>query len=426
MRKKKHIIIGSGTAALSALKQMRKVNGEDEVKVVTMESHPPYSPTSLPHVISGKISESDIPMVADDFFTEMKAFWDRGKRVEGVDVERSEVVYDSGRTDGYDCLLIATGSEPFVPDVAGMKDKRAQVLQLRTLDDARTLMARMKDSRRAVVLGGGLIGMHVAECLAERGIKVSVVEMLPRILPAYFDRDASMMIRRVLEKQGVTFYTDQHAMDVVWRDGDAVAVSLSEGGVVEADLLVAATGVRPRVSFLNGTGFNANAGIPVDDGMRTRVPNIFAAGDVAAAKAFFDGVQGTNPVLPNAAEQGKIAGAAMAGQGMEYEGWLPMNSFRFFDHLAVSVGKVAASQGDEVLIEKDEDGGTYRKIICRGERLLGVTFIDTPVHAGVFRYLIRRKVKVGRHKDLLMEKPRETAICLMNEAERKETISLEE
>ncbi len=425
MRRKKQIIIGSGTAALSALKQMRKTDGEDEVKVVTMEPHLPYSPTSLPYIISGKIREADIPLVTGEFFREMKVSWEPGKRVDRIDVERSEVVYDSGQADRYDSLLIATGSEPVIPDVPGIKDKPGQVFRLRTLDDARALMARMKDSRRAVVLGGGLIGMHTAECLAEKGIKVSVVEALPRILPAYFDDEASVFIQHTLEKYGIAFHTGQSAAAVAWRN-DGVEVSLSGGDTVEGDFLLAATGVRPRISFLNGSGLDADEGIPVDDRMRTSLPNILAAGDVAAARAFFDGAQAMNPILPNAAEQGKIAGSTMAGQETGYEGWLPMNNFHFFNHLAVAVGKTVPSEGDEVLVEKDGEAGTYRRIICRDDRLLGAAFIDTPLHAGVFRYLIRRKVDVGRHKEQLIRKPRETSVWLMSEGERKETISLEE
>jgi phenylglyoxylate dehydrogenase epsilon subunit len=423
LKKKSILIIGCGTAALSALKQIRKVNSEDDVKLVTMESHLPYSPTSLPYVISGKIKESEIPMVMDDFFGQMKATWVRGKRVKHLDSDKREVVYDSGEREPYDSLLIATGSEPVLPPIPGLNN--TQVLQLRTLDDARKLMGAMKGIQTAIVLGAGLIGMHVAECLAEHGVKVKVVEMLPHVLPAYFDPDASHMIQGVLENHGIAFFTGRRATGVVWKKNE-VEVVLEGGEVLKANLLLVATGVKPRTSFLNGSGVETNGGIVVDNRMRTNVPNICAAGDVAAAKSFLTGEHGVNAILPNAAEQGKIAGGTMTGQDAEYEGWLPMNTFNFFGHLAISVGKAMPSEGDEVFVEKDGSGTAYRKIICKEDRLLGATFLDTDVNTGVFQYLIRRRVEIGKHKEILVKTPREASLWLMREAEKKETVSIEE
>ncbi|HUJ89081.1 MAG TPA: FAD-dependent oxidoreductase [Syntrophorhabdales bacterium] len=423
MEKKKHVIIGCGTAALAALKQMRKKNAEDDIKLVTMEPHLPYSPTSLPYLISGKIKESEISMVMEDFFDRMKAVWIRGKRVERLDAEKREILYDSHERESYDSLLIATGSEPLFPSIPGLNNE--QVLQLRTLDHARELMARMKGSQTAIILGAGLIGMHVAECLAEHGIRVQVVEMLPHILPAYFDRDASGMIQRVLEKHGVTFFTGRRATEVAWKKR-SVEVLLENGERLRADLLLVATGVKPRTSFLNGSGIKINDGILVDSEMRTSLQHIFAAGDVASAKSFLTGEHGLNPILPNAAEQGKIAGSNMIGEKKEYEGWLPMNTFNFFGHRAVSVGKSAPAEGDEVVLQEGDGAQAYKKIICRDDRLLGATFLGTDVDAGVFQYLIRKRVEIGSYKERLIEAPREASLWLMREAEKKETISIEE
>ncbi len=423
MEKKRHVIIGCGTAALAALKQMRKVNADDEVKLVTMEQHLPYSPTSLPYLISGKIKESEISMVPDDFFDRMKAAWVRGKRVEHLDTEKGEILYDSHERESYDSLLIATGSEPVLPSIPGLRNE--QVLQLRTLDHARELIKKMRGAQTAIILGAGLIGMHVAECLAEHGVQVKVVEMLSHILPAYFDEDASRMIQRVLEEHGVAFFTGHRAAEVAWKKG-SIEMLLGGGSTLEAHLLLVATGVKPRTSFINGSGIRIDDGILVDGEMRTNVPNVFAAGDVAAAKSFLTGEHGLNPILPNAAEQGKIAGSNMAGEKKEYKGWLPMNTFNFFGHRAVSVGKTLPAKDDEVLLEKDDKKGTYKKIICRQDRLLGATFLDTDVDAGVFQYLIRGRVEIGAHKQHLIEAPRETSLWLMREAEKKETISIEE
>lgn len=423
MKKKKSLIIGCGTAALNALKRMRTIDSQDEVKLITMEPFLPYSPTSLPYFISGRIKEPEIPMVSDDYFCQMKAELVRGKRVEQIDIGREEIIYDSKERESYDSLLIATGSEPVLPPIPGLNDQQA--LHLRTLDDAKELMSKIEETQSAIILGAGLIGMHMAECLAVRGMKVMVVEMLPQILPAYFDGDASRMIQSVLEGHGVVFFTNHRASEVGWQNSGA-EVLLEGGEVIRADLLLIATGVKPRVSFLEGSGIKIHEGILVNGEMRTNISNVFAAGDVAEAKNFLTGGKGLSPILPNAVEQGKIAGSNMAGKQVEYKGWLPMNTFNYFDHLAISVGKPNPSQGDQVRVEKDVNRGIYKKIIHRDGRLLGATFLDTDLHSGVLQYLIKKRVEIRGYEEGLMKMPGEISLWLMHEAEKREAESLED
>jgi phenylglyoxylate dehydrogenase epsilon subunit len=423
LKKKEFLIIGCGTAALSALKQMRRVNSEGRVKLITMEPHLPYSPTSLPYYVSGRIKEPEIAMVTDGYFEQMKAELVRGKRVEHIDTGKGEIIYDSKGRESYDSVLIATGSEPVLPPIPGLKDR--QVLHLRTLDDAKQLRIKMEGTETAIVLGAGMIGMHMAECLAGGGVKVMVVEMLPQILPAYFDEDASRMIQSVLERHGVVFFTNHRPSKVGWLKR-GVELFLEGGEVLKADLLLIATGVKARLSFLNGSGIKINEGILVDGEMRTNIPNVFAAGDVAEAKSFLTGSKGLNPILPNAVEQGKIAGSNMAGRQVEYEGWLPMNTLNYFGHLALSVGKPNPSEGDEVRIEKDVDKGVYKKIIHRDGRLLGATFLDTDLHSGVFQYLIKKRVVIRGYDDWLMKMPGETSLWMMHETEKREAEALED
>ncbi len=426
MNKKKLLIIGCGTAGLSALKKIRTIDAQHEVKLITMEPHLPYSPTSLPYLISERIQESEIPLVAEDFFHRMNAELVRGKRVERIDTRQRKVIYHDLEKESYDSLLIATGSEPLFPALPGLDKKKACCL--RTLDDARDLMTKMKEIGTAIILGAGLIGMHMAECLAERGVKVKVVEMFPQILPAYFDRDASQIIQSALEEAGVECFTHRRVVEVGWGKGGC-EVLVQGGEVLKAELLLVAAGVKPRIPFLEGSGIEVNDGIWVDQGMRTNDPNVFAAGDAAEAKGFLTGKRGLNPILPNAVEQGKIAGSNMAGRQVEYEGWLPMNTFNYSGHLAVSVGKLHPSEDDETGIEKEKDGKTYKKIIHKDGRLLGAAFIhpiDTQLHPGVFDYLIRKKVDIRGYEEKLLNRPAEVSLCLMHEAERRKTEALED
>jgi len=422
MEKRKHLIIGCGSAALSALKQIRKLGSEDEVKLVTMEDYSPYSPASLPYLVSGRMKESDIQLVGDDYFDQMKATLIRGRRVDSIDTRGQKVNYDNGESDTYDTLLIASGSEPVVPQVL----KKAGALEFHIMDDYVYLTKRLENRTKVTILGGGLVGMELAVALSERGHEVNVIAPRERILRRYFDAEVGSYIIDLFAKNGVPVSLNWGEVIEARRYRDGIQAKFATGKRLDTRTLIACIGVKPRVLFVDGSGIRINQGILVDSRMRTNIPNVFAAGDVAEAPDFFTGNNGLNPILPTAVRQGKIAGSNMVGTEVEYEGWLPMNTFNFFGHLATSVGKSTPSEGDEVLIEKEHKKLRYKKIICRDGKLLGATFLDTNVDAGVIQYLIKERVNIDPYKELLIKKPKDVSLWLMLEAGKKKSISLED
>jgi phenylglyoxylate dehydrogenase epsilon subunit len=420
VEKKRHIIIGAGTAAVSALKQIRKMGCEDEVVLLTMENYRPYSPMSLPYVISERVKQSDIQMVPDDFFDRMNATFITERKVVGIVPLQQEVRYDNGGSDHYDSLLIATGSEPVIPSVLG----ETGCMGFHVMGDCLSLIQKLKAKREVAILGAGLVALELAAALKEKGYNINVIAPRERVLRTYFDIEASSRIVNLFADFGTAINLNWGEASAAERSGNAIRVRFSQDKAIETEILLVCIGVKPRLSFVTGGGIDINQGILVNRQMRTNIPNIFAAGDVSEAPDFFAGQRGVNPIFPNAVSQGKIAGSNMAGQMEEYEGWLPMNTFNYFGHLAVSIGKTVPSEGDEVLIEKDN--GTYKKIICKEGRLLGAAFLDTDIDSGVIQYLIRKKIEIDRYKEMLLHSPREGGLWLMNEAEKYETISKEE
>lgn len=421
MKKKKHIIIGCGTAALSALKQIRKTGCEDDVTVLTMEHYAPYSPMSLPYLVSERIQQSNIQMVPDDFFDHMKATFIQGKKVVGIAPGEKKIVYEKGKSDSYDRLLITTGSDPIVPSLL----QKAGGIGFHVMDDYLALVQQLKRKKKVAVLGAGLVAMELAAALKEQGHEVHVIAPRERILRNYFDIEASSRILDLFAHSGVSINLEWGEATAAERTKSDIHIHFGHDKTIATEILLVCIGVKPRVSCLTGSGIDVYGGVVVDRQMRTNIPNIFAAGDVADAANFFTGQLGLNPILPNAVSQGKVAGSTMADQHAEYEGWMPMNTFNFFGHLATSIGKTVPSEGDEVLIEKDKGNGYYRKIICKDNRLLGAAFLDTDIDAGVIQYLIRKKTNIGPYKEMLLQKPREVSLWLMNEAEKNETISQE-
>ena len=420
MEKRKHIIIGSGSAGLSALKQIRKIGSMDEVKLITMEDYLPYSPASLPYLLSDRITEADIPIVSDGFFDEMDAILVKGRKVEGIDTSGKKVIYANDQSESYDTLLIATGSEPVISPLL----KQAGISGFHTIDDY-VRIKQLKNKSKITVLGAGLVGMELAIALVEKGHEVSVVAPRERVLRNYFDTEIGNYIINLFAEKGVLINLNWGEVTKVKKEGDITKVTFTSGRNLETAVLITCTGVQPRLSCLDGSKININRGILVDNRMRSNIPDVFAAGDVAEAPDFLTGRNGLSLILPSSVEQGKIAGINMAGGTAIYQGWLPMNIFNFFGHLAVSVGKSEPSEGEQVLVKKDPERRRYSKLIYNNDCLTGATFLDIDVNGGVLQYLIKKRINMASYKEALIEEPKEVSLWLMLEMERKESLSLE-
>jgi phenylglyoxylate dehydrogenase epsilon subunit len=420
LARRRQIIVGSGTAAVNALKQIRKAGCDDEVLVLTMERHAPYSPMSLPYVILGRKNQSDIQMVADDFFDRMGAVFVKDRKVVAVEPAEQRLSYEGGGSDRYDRLLIATGSDPIVPPAL----KEVGAMGFHVMDDCIALTGQLTGTKRVAIVGAGPVAMELAAALATKGHRVTVVAPRERILRNYFDIEASTRIIDLFTASGVVVNLKWGEAVKAERRGNEVVARFAEGCEVETDILLACLGVKARVSFLRGSGIGVNEGVVVDRHMRTNLPHIFAAGDVAEACDFFSGRNRVNPILPNAASQGKVAGDNMADRASEYEGSFAMNAFNFFEHLALSIGKVVADEGDEVL--EARRNGSHIRLVFTGDRLTGASFLDTDVEAGVIQYLIRKRIRIGKYREMLLQAPREMGFWLMNEAEKGEAVSKEE
>lgn len=422
MPKRKHLMIGCGSAALSALKQMRKLGSEDEVKLVTMENYSPYSPMSLPYLLSGRKKESEIYLTESNFFDRMNASLVTGRHIERIIPRARTIVYDNAESETYDTLLIASGSEPVKPGIKGLNKKN--FLGFHTLSDYYQLIGQLRKTSEVVVLGAGLVGTELAAALSERGHKVTVLEKEKGVLPLSFDQPVGSYISHIFSERGVTIFTDKEVTEIR-KSQNRLEIVCTKSDVFRADLMVCCVGVAPRLSMLDGSGIEANRGISVDNKMSTNINGIYAAGDVAEAPNFLTGKSGLNPILPNAVEQGKVAGSNMIGKEAFYNGWLSMNVYNFFGHLAVSIGDFTPSEGDEVLTERDGDKRQYKKIVFRDNKLAGATFFNIDLDAGVFQYLIRNRVDIAPYKEYLLEEPKEVSLWLMLEAEKKSTLSLE-
>lgn len=401
----KHLIIGSGMAALSALERIRKFRPDDEIKLVTREDCPPYSPAALPYLLVGRIKERDIWLRDRKYFKQMKATFVRGKEVVEVRPEARQVVYKNDGVESYDDLLIATGAEPVKPPIDGLD--QAGVHTLRTLADCRTLQASLKDAKKVAILGAGLVGIKIAVALLEKGYQVDLIEREQAILPLYFEEEAGACIRDIFSGYGGNILTGRRVAGIGRQKKGKIVIECAGSGSITADVLINAAGVRSRIPAMDGAGIKWNKGILVDAGMRTGSSGVYAAGDVAEASCFFTGQSTGSAIIPSAVAQGALAGANMSGQNDVYEGSIAMTAVDIFGNRAYSIGLInPPGKSVQVIREKDPVKRKYKRLIFDGDRLVGAMFINERIDPGIVLHLIKKKVNMAIYKQALIDKVR--------------------
>lgn len=411
----KYLVVGSSHAALEAVQAIRMHDTEGSLTLLTRDSHLPYSPTVLPYVVSGRSAPATVALRDEAYFATHKVAYVRGKAVKSLHAERNAVELDDGSEIAYEKLLLATGASPAIPPIEGMGTVSYHVL--RTLDDATKLNVAMKQAKQAVVMGAGLVGMHAAENLVKAGVPVTIVEMAKQLTDGYFDATAAGLIEKAFTDNGAKIMTGSRVVKLAPSSLGAT-LTLDSGATLEADLLLVATGVRANIGFLNGSGALVahDKGILVDETMQTSAANVWAAGDVAQAKGFFSDDKVMNAILPDAAEQGRIAGQAMAGDpGLRrYPGGIPLNTYHFFGRHAISVGSSKLPEGGEVFTRYDEASGRYLKAIFLDGRLRGIYGVNEFFDGGVMCQLILRGTDLTPVKERFLAEPMKVGRELMS------------
>jgi phenylglyoxylate dehydrogenase epsilon subunit len=409
----RYIIVGSSHAALEAAAAIRLIDGEGTLTVLTRDRRLPYSPTILPYVVSGRSQPDNVVLRDAAYFRDNAIGFVPNAAVVAVDPELNRLRLASGETRTFDKLLLATGAAPALPPVPGLSEVPFHVL--RSMQDAVALRDATQRAKSAIVLGAGLIGMHAAENMAKAGIEVCVVEMQPHALSGYFEPRASAIIERTFARNGIRMLT-RRTLHNVERRGEGCSATLDDGTKLAADLLLVCTGVKPNIEFLAGSGIETDTGILVDDRMRTSAPNVWAAGDAAQARGFWGG-KVVNGILPNAVEQGRIAGFDMAEDAdvREFPGAVPLNTYSFFGQQAISVGRGRAGDGLVVAESGDDKAGVYRRIVLEDGRLVGIATINDFIDAGIMWQLILRRADLSAVKDKFIADPMLTGRQLMSQ-----------
>jgi NAD(P)H-nitrite reductase large subunit len=400
----KTLIIGNSAAAVGVVESMRQHDQGAEIVVVSEEPYEMiYSRPLLSHYLGAEIEESRLAYRGESFYERHDVTPILGTRIVKIEPEEHRVQAASGETYTYDKLVISTGGRPIVPPIPGVET--GGVYTFTRLDDAEGIVQALEERavEHCVVVGGGMIGMKATDALMKRGVSVTILELAPRILGAALDETGSRMMTGLLESAGVDVLTENTVETIRSSKGHIESVKLRDGRVLDCDLLVFGIGVRPNAGLAKEAGIEVNRGIVVDQYMRTSVPDIYAAGDVAEAYDLVVDMNRTVAIWPNAYRQGAVAGAHIAGVSRPDEGGVAMNTVEVCDVAAISIGNSNAPEGDyEVLVERDEEKHLYKRLVLEDNRLVGAILIGDVGRAGIYTGLIRSKVDVSDCRDGLL------------------------
>jgi NAD(P)H-nitrite reductase large subunit len=399
----RHIILGAGPAGVIAAETIRKHAPRDEIYLVGDEPEAPYSRMAIPYLLMGNIGEAGTHLRhAGDHYERLGIQLKRNRAVK-VDSQARTVQMDDGSVHGFDRLLIATGSSPATPPIPGIAGPGVHACW--TLADARAIQSLAQPGARVLQMGAGFIGCIIMEALAARGVKLSVVEMGDRMVPRMMGPVAGGMIKDWCLAKGVAVFTGAR-VDAIERDATQVMkVKLSTGAVIEADLVISATGVKPNIGFLEDSGVRCLVGVLTDEHLQTSVPGIYAAGDCAEA---FDKVSGktiVSAIQPNAAEQARVAALNMVGRVTELRGVTQINVLDTLGLISASFGAWDGVPGGEHVEMTDKAAGRHLSLQFGGDRLVGCNAIGWTDHVGVMRGLVEGQVPLGEWKDKLLHDP---------------------
>ena len=380
---KRYIIIGGGIAGVSCVEGIRSVDAEGTITLISAEQHSNYGRPLISYYLEGKTDVARMSYRGADFYEKNGVRVLHGVRVERIDAADHRVVLADAAVLEYDALCLCTGSHPVVPKFEGL-DTVERRFTFTTLADALALEQTVTKDSRVLVIGAGFIGLKCAEGLRDRAGSVTVCDMAEHVMPANLDADSAAILQRHLEANGVRLILG----DSVKRfHGDTAR--LQSGAEVKFDVLVIAAGVRPETALFTAAGGEAGRGIPVDETMKTALPDVWAAGDCTESVDLTTGKADVLAVLPNACMGGRCAGANMAGGAATFDKGVKMNSIGFFGLHLMSAGTYTEPAYSEVTET------ACKKLFASRGVLTGFILVGDVARAGIYTAMIRNKTPLA-------------------------------
>lgn len=383
-----YVVVGASAAGINAAKTLREINKDIEIILVSKDEHV-YSRCILHHFLDGRRNIDDLDFSPAEFFEKYDVKWIKGVEVTAIDTKEKKLKLDNGENLYYEKVLLATGASSFLPPIENLRTAN-NVIGLRNLDDAIKIKEIAPKVNNIIILGAGLVGVDAMAGLLDYDAKVTMIEMGDRILPLQLDHYAANVYIERLKEEGVDFRFNVRAEKVIVdENNNPVAIKLNTGEEVPGELIIACTGVRSNVGFLEGSGIECDKfGLIFNPKGETNVKEVYGAGDIS----------GRNPIWPTAVKEGLIAANNMCDKEIYMEDFFgSKNTMNFCGVATMSLGTVIKPDDTykEVVEVKGKD---YKKIIHKDGVIYGAIVQGDLSYVGILTQIIKDKINVDRVK----------------------------
>jgi nitrite reductase (NADH) large subunit len=395
-RRERLVVVGNGMGGMRTVEELiARAPARYDITIIGAEPQANYNRILLSSVLAGEKTLDEIVINPRGWYDEHGIRLITASPVTGIDRATRTVAIAGADPIPYDKLLLATGSKPLAPPIPGLG--LPGVRAFRDIADVEAMIAAARTHGRAVVIGGGLLGLEAAWGLKRRGMSVAVVHLMATLMERQLDVPAGELLQRDLAARGIAFFTNGMTEEIVGAER-AEGVRLADGRLIPADLVVLAIGIRPNVELARNASLDVNRGIVVGDDMRTSDTDIFAVGECIEHNGQVFGL--IAPIL----EQAKVCGALLAGDNAAV--YVPPPVFTSLKITGIDVfsagALAAADEGDHEITVHDATGRVYRKVILRDDRVVGSVLYGNVADGPWYVELMRDKIDVAAFRDQLV------------------------
>ena len=388
------IVIGNGMAGMRTVEELlKRAPGLWDITVFGAEPHVNYDRILLSSVLAGEKDLGAIEINSRGWYSENRIRLFTGDPVVAIDGDARSVTSQSGRVEPYDALLLATGSRPIVPPIPGLD--LAGTCAFRDIGDVQTMIRAAEHHRRAIVIGGGLLGLEAANGLAKRGMSVAVIHLMDTLMERQLDTEAGKLLQKELDERGISFFMNGQTEEI-FGDGQVEGIRLADGREVPGDLVVFAIGIRPNTDLARSAGLDINRGVRVGDDMRTSDPAIFAVGECVEHRGKTYGL--VAPLW----DMAKVCADHLAGDAdtvSDYNGTVLATRLKVTGIDLFSAGDFQGDESTDEVLFRDPARNIYKKLVLRDEKLVGAVLYGDVRDGGWYFQLLREAQPLRELRD---------------------------
>ena len=390
------VIIGNGVAGVTAARIIKEKKPETQVSIYTDENSHYYSRPKLYEILSGATKPQDVSMFSEEWYKRNGITVQLNKKALSIDTEQKELLLEDQSKVKYDKLLLANGGHSFVPPLKGVE--KNGTFTLRTIKDALKIKEFTKKTTKAIVIGGGLVGLEFASSLKKLGQQVTVVELFPRLLPRQLDTDGAAILKNHITSHGIDVVLGAKTVEILGKS-TVSGILLDSGETIHGDLVLFSAGIRSNIELVLKSGIKANRGVIVDNHLQTSAENVYAIGALAEFKGTVYGI------IPAAMEQAKIAAANILGEEHNiYTGTIPSNTLNVVNVDLTSIGVVNPEAPTyEEIKETDQKKGVYKKLVLDKGKIVGAILLGDKKGVLSIKRLIAQETDITKHKNAILK-----------------------